>query len=980
MHRALLLAILVLLGVRAGAQPVLSFEHRRLDATPVRGEIALGAQRAAAWTFVSGETPSTRRLILRGDVSVKLATTAFQADRVAIWIQQLDGPEPRAQLFCYAEGVDTPSAAGTISIAAESIAIEGVLAGSPPVTLSVDQLAQERTEDIFTLRAEQAFNERWSADRPPRDAARWNPADIPLDQPPPPTARGRTILSSSGAFSVSSGTITYRAEGDDRAALLTGGVVIEYRDDDRSLLLSAQRAAVFLTPGSSSQGSTLTSVPAGDIQGVYLEGNVVATSDGYTVRGRRAYYDVTQERALLLDAVFSQYNRRRGTPLYVRARAVHQDAPGLFRAENARVSNTAFFKPQLTLGASSVTITLPDEQAEPGQPGASTYADARNLTLRARGVPVAYFPLYRGDPERFPLENIAFENDSENGGIVRTRWDLLALLGINRPKLRVSAIADLHTGRGPALGTITGWQTSNGDGELFAYHLFDDTGTDDLSTGADIDRFGDERTLLLAEHRAQLTEQWSIFLEAAYISDATFVDAEFEELARERREFRTGATLVRRDDNTQGSIEASGVVNDFAVNQHILTTDAYQVEKLPEGSYSRAADDVLAGIAPGLLTSSFDASLGVNRLRFTDRTPAELGFLGSRAQSAFGVNQNTNLAANLRARGLNESAVTRLDAREELSLQLATGPVEVTPFAVGRLTAYDQTFVGFNNTETERHRLFGAVGVTASTSFQRTNNTARSNLFDVHRLRHIIEPNATIYTAGTSIDREELPVYDDSVEALAEGTVLRVGIDQTLQTKRGGPGRWENVDLLKLRLEYTDASGEASRTSPIPRFNEPRPENSNPGEALSAEGTWQASDAVAFNSSIVHNMQTNQNAAVSSGVTLNHSPNTTSTVELRSLPAVDALIFAGATRYKLTEKYSASASATYDSDEGTIQGVNSRFLRRFQAADVGMGVSYNNIRGTTSLLFEVRPLGARGGASFSRNQDPLQGNRAGLGR
>lgn len=990
--RTLLIALLTLAaGTAVPAQTIQAFEHRALPLEPINGNITLAAQSAEAWTFTSTDHPDTRRILLRGDVSIQIATTAFQASRAAVWIQTIadDAGNKLTQVFCYAEGVDTPSAEPSVSITAESIAIEGVLSDPTAISLSADSLKTQRREDTFTLRAENAFDRRFADERAraQREAAAWTPADAPadLDELLAEQSRGRVDLSTEGTFAVSAGSITYRNTKDGPAAILTGDVIVEYSDltSAKTLQLTAERAVVFLDRAASSQATSLTVVPAADVEGIYLEGGVVATDGSYTLRGNRIYYSVPNDRALVLDAVFNQYNPRLGTPLYVRASAIRQLSPDVFKAENARFSTAAFFRPQLALGASSVTITLEDQQqsAQASQQSTrQTTADARNLTVRAANVPFLYFPLYKGDPERFPLENLSIENDSENGETVRTRWDLLALLGIERKGLDVQTLFDVYTGRGPGLGADIDWTSPNGEGNFFVYSLFNDTGVDDLSTGIDLQQNGDQRLLILGDYQAKLGDRWSIFLEASYVSDPTFIDALFEDIGQSRREFRSGATLVRREDNTQGSIELSGPVNDFAVNQYILTTDAYQVDKLPEGRYSRVADDLLKDLAPGFLTSTFDASLGINRLRLTDRSPAELGFNNSQSLTAFGINADQNIADTLRDQGLFESAVTRLDVREEIAAHLKAGPVDITPFVVARATTYDSNFEQFSPQETQPYRIFGAAGVTASTRMQRVYNNAQSDLFNVHRLRHIIEPSATIYTAGTSIDQEELPVFDDDVESIAEGTQTSLALDQTFQTQRGGPGRYESVDLLKLRLEYTDASGETQRESPIARFFDARPENSQAGESIGASTVWQASNAVAITGGIVHNLETNQNATANTGITLRHSPLAVSTVELRSLNEADAVIFSGSTAYELTEKYTGSASTSYDTRAGTLQTVSGQLVRRFQAAELGLGLAFNNIRGNTSFLFVVRPVGARSSASFSQSQDPLARNRSGIGR
>jgi hypothetical protein len=91
--------------------------------------------------------------------------------------------------------------------------------------------------------------------------------------------------------------------------------------------------------------------------GPLIEGDVVASDGRYTLRGPRIYYDLQANRALVIDAVFWTYDEQRRLPLYVRADSIRQRSAGEFFAENARLSTTAFFEPDFTIGASTVTIS-----------------------------------------------------------------------------------------------------------------------------------------------------------------------------------------------------------------------------------------------------------------------------------------------------------------------------------------------------------------------------------------------------------------------------------------------------------------------------------------------------------------------------------------------------------------------------------------------------------------------------------------------
>src|SRR5690606_29105969 len=170
-------------------------------------------------------------------------------------------------------------------------------------------------------------------------------------------------------------------------------------------------------------------------------------------------------------------------------------------------------------------------------------------------------------------------------------------------------------------------------------------------------------------------------------------------------------------------------LRDFTPNQYLLSSQGYTAQKLPEARYIRTGDDLLEDVAPGMLTLFSDVRLSRMQLAF-DETPVEdIGFdQAFRSQLAFGVQPGQSIGDRLRAEGYGEDTVTRFDAREEISSQLASGPLNITPFAVGRLTTYDDTFDRFSPDENDPTRVFGALGLRLATGVQRVDNSVDSRL------------------------------------------------------------------------------------------------------------------------------------------------------------------------------------------------------------------------------------------------------------
>src|SRR5690606_31582704 len=142
----------------------------------------------------------------------------------------------------------------------------------------------------------------------------------------------------------------------------------------------------------------------------------------------------------------------------------------------------------------------------------------------------------------------------------------------------------------------------------------------------------------------------------------------------------------------------------------LLQSQGYRVERLPEARFVSGMRDVFEETLPGVLAYQFEARAGSLRMRFSDTSAASYGFdTNSLADAAFGTLPGEPIGDVLRAAGLNEDAVTRLDPRHELVATLSLGPVRVTPFVAGRVTAYDTDFEDFSPDEDDQTRLWGAA-------------------------------------------------------------------------------------------------------------------------------------------------------------------------------------------------------------------------------------------------------------------------------
>lgn len=978
------------------------FAGMRLPSPVTPGVVEFSAQRATVWTQPGTGAFPVQRLLLSGDVRVQIGLFEFSAARAVVWLQRLDEPAepldenaPPAdvfQVFAYLDRAGTPTADPAIGLSGDRLAVQGIIALERPVSLLADlRIDGEPRPDPFVregerklatylrrlLTGEGEIGDAAEAPGTSRPRRPTGPIEPGLSRPGEPVdesvfvdrvrdmedrfpviERPAPIFARTGVFSFSAGEVSAVAGDDEQSVILTGGVVGQYWDRaaDRTLQLSAERAVVFLEPGPV-EG---TSFSAERVRGVYLEGDVVADGETdaghYVVRAPKIYYDVQNDRALMIDAVFWTYDQRRGMPLYVRAKSIRQEAADRYKASDAVLSNTAFAEPHVSIGATSVTLTRVRRRDAEGS--TRNIVDARNITLRAGPVPFFYWPIFRGDPTRIPLRGLSYVDSTTMGAGFRSAWDAFSLLGIEAPEaLRANLLVEYYSKRGWAGGLDAEWLDEDFEGSLFAYGVPDDEGTDRLAGGGRISRDGEFRGMLLAEHRADLDEHWQVFAELTSISDENFVDVYFDQMARHRREFTSGLTLQRTDAASVLRATARARLNDFIANEYLLQSPGFSVDRLPEITYVRLADDLFGGDEPGLVTYFSEYRLGRIAMNFSEPTASELGFNRPRALEALGLDLDQSIADRLEGAGLDDSPVLRFDTRHEISMPLSYGPLNVTPFAVGRATVYDEDFEEYSSGADEPYRLFGAVGTTFATEIQKIDNNVESRLFDLHRIRHIVAPSLTVWYADSTIEGGDLPPFDPEVEGIADGATTRFAIDQTWQTQRGGPGRWRSVDVFKLSAAAVWSSDEMDEESPIGRFLDYRPELSNPGDYLSLGGTWLVTEIFAVTGETVYDFDLHQAARSSAGVLLQHTPDFQTFAEVRYLNAEDSTILLFGADVRLTEKYNVNGYGTYDSDVDDFQTFSGELRRRFPNLVLGLGVSYNNITDESGFGLSLQPVG-----------------------
>jgi LPS-assembly protein len=379
---------------------------------------------------------------------------------------------------------------------------------------------------------------------------------------------------------------------------------------------------------------------------------------------------------------------------------------------------------------------------------------ARGATLYIGDVPVFYLPVYAQPMKaNAPALSVRPGYNSRYGGYIYTAYNIDWGDALN---LRLNA--DYRTergfGGGPDLRLDLGrW----GRGELSYYYLYDQE-PETNSLGA---TFPNERQNLEFHWLASPSTNTTVKARASYQTDSG-VRAEFFE-GSYRQNVQPSTFLEARHfwDNFSLSAIASPRVNDFFS----------AVERLPEVKLTAFRQQL------GPLPLYYES---VSSAAYLRRLFAET---------------NAVVAPNYEA--------SRADTWHQLVLPINLfGWLNIAPNAGGRFTYYSEAD-GPGATTQEINRTVFNTGVDASFKLSRTWAGAESELLDLDGARHIMTPSVSyVYVPDPDASPTELPQFDydlpslrllpndfperNSIESIDSENVIRLGLNNRLQTKRDG--------------------------------------------------------------------------------------------------------------------------------------------------------------------------------------------------
>jgi lipopolysaccharide export system protein LptA len=804
--------------------------------------------------------------------------------------------------------------------------------------------------------------------RPVAAPASQQPTTAPTTAPaapvaPPPTYPGEPMIFHFGAYE------TFDSEDGTVAVVLTDGVTLFQRSPKGTLELQADEVVLFTTI-KSLKGEIPALMKSDDFSkslvAAYLEGDVrinfvpvdQSTIGEQRLEAKRVYYEFATDRAVLTDAVVHTVQPQMQIPVVMRAKIIRQLSIGEFRATSSKLSTSRFATPSYSINASRMYV----RQEDTGDPrlGNRTIFSVSQPTFRFFNVPVFWLPGASGSmtDRGTVLRGLGFENSNQFGAGIETKWGLFETLGKTHPnELDVTYDVNYYGDRGPALGLDAKYgggavsdldRQFNFEGEFTAYGVLD-SGFDDFGRGrvGEYNRlFEDEthrRGRLLYQHQHFFSDDYQLQVRAGYVTDATFLEQWFDHDFDEGPPHDVNLYLKRQIDT-----EAYTVLTQFQPSNLVTTSELlqeqFEVERLPEVGYRRIGDS----FADDRLTFFSRNTVGGYRFNTTRAELVEQGFGPGRLPGIPSIGYT----------GVDQDTTLRGDFRQEITAPIEAGPVKILPYVVGRYTGYSDS-----PDDSNVNRLYGAVGARASTAFWRQYDHVESRLFDVHRVRHVIEPEINVFAAAATEDRNDVFVYEEDVDGIHDLSAVQFALRQRWQTKRGGPGRWRSVDFFTLNVDVNLFANEPDEEEDLPPrgfrglYFPSQPEASIPRNSANAQAIWRLSDNTAIVADAQENLREERLATAGLGLIALRDERLIYFIGTRYIDEVASNVTTIAVQYDLTPRYSLSLVQSYDfiADGNVVSAVS--LLRQFDSFFVQASVVHDATSDLSSFNFNIFPKG-----------------------
>lgn len=570
---------------------------------------------------------------------------------------------------------------------------------------------------------------------------------------------------------------------------------------------------------------------------LYLEGNVVFQKGARTIFAERMYYNVEARQGTILQAEILTTVKDYEGAVRMKSAVVQQYDENNLQAFGSAFTTSRLGVPRYWLQSESVGLNRTQVQAidpETGlakvNPNTGLFETEDEFTIDAQqnqvylgGVPVFSWPRLQTsltNPQMY-IDRLGVNNDSIFGFQLTTGWDMYQLLGLQNPPrgTRWIGLLDYLSERGVGFGSEFDYELNSLFGRpgtatgQYKSWFINDKGEDFLG----LDRLNiapekEFRGRTIASHRHDFAPGFQLRAELGYISDRNFLEQYYEREWDTRKDATTGFWLERNIGNRSNNLTADLQINDFFTQTSGLKFDQFVIGQSVFNNQAVWHSHTHAGY---VRMRQANAPLSAVELAKFDPLAWEADVDGFRAGT-----------------------------RHQIDFPTQLGPVKVVQYLLGDATYWQEDLTG-----NDLARVYGQVGIKASLPMWRVDPSVQSVLWNVNGLAHKVNFELEAFYADASQDLDELPLYDqlddDSQEhfrrrfafdtfgigpggntplkyderffALRSGmqswvtapsteiaddlAIIKLGLRQRWQTKRGLPGRQRIIDWITLDMQ-----------------------------------------------------------------------------------------------------------------------------------------------------------------------------------
>jgi hypothetical protein len=939
-------------------------------------KLLITAKSAAIWS-ASG----TQVIQLEGPLSVTLDHATLSAKEAVIWLSPVANGAPGQQHAEFALFGDATIKQDVATRSGDELLVTAEVLGDGQITAD-QRLARNMGDSPLFQRALDL-----------RRAAATQP-HIPLDTQPSViiATRGGTSRTTRPAsrpaetgfpvhFEAGRTDVIDSEEGTAAITLWDGVLIRIFQPNGDLITMQSQRAVLFtsFTSLRDMNSSDKTAEGSKKVTAIYLEGDtriqydaIKATTGEQRLRAERVFYELATDRAILVDAVLHTVLPQQSVPVIIRAKTIRQLAKDEYLTKDVELTSSAFAVPSYAIKADRIYVHS-EATGDPRFPERVNF-EANNTTFRAFNIPFFYLPVVAGSVGDRPgaMRQIGVGHRTDFGYSFFSDWGLFETLGQIPPKsLDAAYRLDYLERRGPGVGLDAsyggGFLTEpqhdpwNFRGELRSYFVYDRGGDSDYGR-LPVKPIGPSeqfRGRVIYEHQHFFPDDWQAQIRLGYVSDPTFLEEYFPRQFMEDGSIDESAYLKRQRNTEAFTLLVEGQPNRLVTTSERMA-EQFEVQRLPEIGYQREGDS----FANDAITT------------FSENSVAGLTFQPTRAtlrQQGFRVPDVLPGIRALGQTGVPTKFTWRGDFREEIDWPLEAGHFKVVPYVVGRYTEYSDSPGG-----DAQARFFGAGGARLTTTFWKVDPTAESDLFDIHQLRHVIEPSLDVFASGTTVDRNHLYMYDSQVDAINDVSAVKLGLHQRWQTQRGGPDRWRSVDFFTLDLNVQLFANKPRGFNFLNPYDfrgtyfSSIPEASIPRNSANMDASWRLNDSTVVLGDVQYNLDARKLATAAVGILLTRDVTQSWYIGNRYIADLNSNIASVQFQYQISPKYTIGFGQDFDFGLGQNVSTSMSLIRYFDRFVMVFNFAHQQIGNQNGFSFAIAPIGLGFGVSSDTLQGPFR--------